>query len=658
MNKDNAKLLCHQAFAAILQENATKIMQTLASNPYEPTPLGSFADPNSVAVISFISEIDKVKGWKKELQAAELGNSKYGQINALAKRQKQDPDADLTKYTAEQWKAFDASRSNQIGQSMQGRWGSAINHGIFASADRMTIAFGNTVVKYPNPLPEVFNAANCPAKFAPSNDPEKRNKWCKHPEACWVLLIVVVVLCGFFGGLPPFDEQGAKSPSCRKMSAGAPVWQRLAASAQRRRPLSNLAGRNLTEQRVRVQTSEQLDKLDEVAMKPRDIVGQLDRYIVGQSDAKRAVAVAMRNRWRRQRVEAPLKEDIMPKNILMVGPTGVGKTEVARRLAKFAAAPFVKVEATKFTEVGFVGKDVDQIIRDLVEVGISIAKAQALDAVKDKVTTKVEETLLDCLVGPANIAHNREAFRKLLRMGHLDDRVIEIEVPEKKHATPPGLDASNNGLPMNEIVLRFDKMLATSRPRMEKREMRLKDSVGILTDLESERLINEDRVKRAALQLVEQDGIVFIDEIDKICSKHDFRGTGDASSEGVQRDLLPLLEGSAVATKHGTINTDHILFIASGAFHSARPSDLLAELQGRLPIRVELKSLAEEDLYTILTEPENNLCRQQVAMMATEGVHLEIEDEAKRLMASLATQINKQVVLRRPEPALLVSMHG
>jgi len=331
----------------------------------------------------------------------------------------------------------------------------------------------------------------------------------------------------------------------------------------------------------------------------------------------------------------------MPKNILMIGPTGVGKTEVARRLAKLASAPFIKVEATKFTEVGFVGKDVDQIIRDLIEVGMTMAKAQAVEQVKDKVAAKVEEKILDCLVGSANIQHNREAFRKLLRMGHLDDRLIEIEVPEKKPNAQ--MDPSQgNGFPMNEIILRFDKMMH-SRQKMEKREMPLKDAVPILSEIESEKLISEDEIKRQALWSVEQEGIVFIDEIDKICSRGEYRGSADASSEGVQRDLLPLLEGSQVTTKHGNINTDHILFIASGAFHYCKPSDLLAELQGRLPIRVELKPLTEKDMYTILTEPENNLVKQQSALMFTEGVHLEITDDAKWRMAKLATQINRDV---------------
>ena len=380
---------------------------------------------------------------------------------------------------------------------------------------------------------------------------------------------------------------------------------------------------------------------EERSMKPREIVDQLDRFIIGQADAKRAVAVAMRNRWRRQRVASPLKEDIMPKNILMIGPTGVGKTEIARRLAKLAKAPFVKVEATKFTEVGFVGKDVDQIIRDLADVGVTMAKARAVEKIQEKVTSKVEEKLLDCLVGPSNIQHNREAFRKLLRMGHLDDRLIEIEVPEKKSGNPQ-VDGSGNQFPMNEIILRFDKMMH-GRQKTEKREMLLKDAVPILTEIESDKLLNEDDIKRQAVTLTEQEGIVFIDEIDKICSKNDFRGSADASSEGVQRDLLPLLEGSQVQTKHGNINTDHVLFIASGAFHFCKPSDLLAELQGRMPIRVELKALTEKDLYTVLTEPENNLCKQQVAMMETEGVLLDIEDEAKWRMAKLATEINRDV---------------
>jgi len=332
----------------------------------------------------------------------------------------------------------------------------------------------------------------------------------------------------------------------------------------------------------------------------------------------------------------------MPKNILMIGPTGVGKTEIARRLAKLANAPFLKVEATKYTEVGFVGKDVEQIIRDLMDAGMGIAKTKALETIKEKVTAQVEEKLLDSLVGPSNIQHNRDAFRKLLRMGHLDDRLIEIEMPEKKSGPGGQFDGGNGGAPMNEIILRFDKMMS-SKPKTEKREMLLKDCVPILTEIESEKLLNEDEIKRQAVHLVEQEGIVFLDEIDKICSRGEFRGSADASSEGVQRDLLPLLEGSQVQTKHGNVNTDHILFVASGAFHHVKPSDLLAELQGRLPIRVELKALTELDLYTILTEPVNNLCKQQECMMETEGVALEITDEAKWKMAQLATTINRDV---------------
>jgi len=386
--------------------------------------------------------------------------------------------------------------------------------------------------------------------------------------------------------------------------------------------------------------TEEKEDLDN--MRPREIVAQLDKYIVGQADAKKAVAVAMRNRWRRQRVASPLREDIVPKNILMIGPTGVGKTEIARRLAKLANAPFVKVEATKFTEVGFVGKDVDQIIRDLMDVGITIAKSKAVEQIKEKVAAQVEEKLLDCLVGPSNIQHNRDAFRKLLRMGHLDDRLIEIEVPEKKNGGNP-MEGGNGQFPMNEIILRFDKMMHSGRQKTEKKEMLLRDCVPILTEIESEKLLNEDDIKKQAVHLVEQDGIVFLDEIDKICSRGEFRGSADASSEGVQRDLLPLIEGSQVQTKHGNVNTDHILFIASGAFHHVKPSDLLAELQGRLPIRVELQALSEKDMYTILTEPVNNLCAQQVAMMETEGVQLAIADEAKWRMASLATEINRDV---------------
>lgn len=381
----------------------------------------------------------------------------------------------------------------------------------------------------------------------------------------------------------------------------------------------------------------------DVALHPREIMAQLDRFIVGQSDAKRAVSIAMRNRWRRQQVDSPMREEISPKNILMIGPTGCGKTEVARRLAKLASAPFLKVEATKFTEVGFVGKDVDTIIRDLLDVGLTMAKTKAMEKIKEHVAQKVEEKILDCLVGPENPKRpNREAFRNLFRCGHLDDRVIEIEVPERKGGQQFDPSGGGNSFPMNEIILRFDKMMS-GRQKSEKRSMLIKDSVPILTEIESEKLMSEDDIKRQAIHLTEQEGIVFLDEIDKICSRGDFRGSADASSEGVQRDLLPLLEGSVVSTKHGNVNTDHILFIASGAFHYCKPSDLLAELQGRLPIRVELKPLTEKDLHNILTEPENNLCAQQVAMMQTEGITLEITDGAKWRMAKLATQINRDV---------------
>jgi len=385
------------------------------------------------------------------------------------------------------------------------------------------------------------------------------------------------------------------------------------------------------------------DKSASDALIPGEVVKQLDRYIIGQAEAKKATAVAIRNRWRRQQVPPPLRDEITPKNILMIGPTGVGKTEIARRLAKMIGAPFIKVEATKFTEVGFVGRDVEQIIRDLADHAITMVRAQLVEKKRAEIAVKVEEKILDQLVGE-NSTTNRDSFRALLRQGLLDTRTIDVDVPEPRRQAP--LDTGNgnpNSQPMNEIILRFDKLLQQGGRRSERRQMTIAEARPVLEEVYSEKIISEEDVKKAALHSVEQEGIVFIDEIDKICSRTEYRGSADASSEGVQRDLLPLIEGSTVSTKHGNINTDHILFVCSGAFHQCKPSDLLAELQGRLPIRVELQQLTEEDLYRILTEPETSLVRQQEALLQTEAVTLKFEDSALRRVAALAAAVNRDV---------------
>jgi len=381
---------------------------------------------------------------------------------------------------------------------------------------------------------------------------------------------------------------------------------------------------------------------EDSALKPDEVVARLDRYIIGQAEAKKATAIAIRNRWRRLQVTGPMRDEITPKNILMIGPTGVGKTEIARRMAKMIGAPFIKVEATKFTEVGFVGKDVESIIRDLVDSAIIMVRAKLVDKKRAEIVLKVEEKILDQLVGE-NSTTNRDSFRALLRQGLLDTRTIDVEVPEPKRSS--AMDPSGgNAQPMNEIMIRFDKLLQQSPGRRaERKQMTIAESRPVLEEVFSEKIITEEEVKRAALHAVEQEGIVFIDEIDKICSRTEYRGSADASSEGVQRDLLPLIEGSTVTTKHGNINTDHILFVCSGAFHQCKPSDLLAELQGRLPIRVELKGLTEDDLYRILTEPATSLIRQQIALMATEAVTLTFGDDAMRKMANIAAQVNREV---------------
>jgi ATP-dependent HslUV protease ATP-binding subunit HslU len=374
---------------------------------------------------------------------------------------------------------------------------------------------------------------------------------------------------------------------------------------------------------------------------PREIVSELDRYIVGQHDAKRAVAIALRNRWRRQQLSASLREEVMPKNILMIGPTGVGKTEIARRLAKLAQAPFVKVEATKFTEVGYVGRDVEQIVRDLIEVGIALVRDKRRREVEAKAEDRAEERILDALVGKSGAA-TREAFRKSLREGTLNDKEVEIEMKDAGGGMP---SFEIPGMPNAQIsMLNIGDMLGKAFGGQQKtRRMKVSEAHGPLVAEEADKLLDNDAILREAIETVENHGIVFLDEIDKICARSEMRGGGDVSREGVQRDLLPLIEGTTVATKHGQVKTDHILFIASGAFHTAKPSDLLPELQGRLPIRVELKALTREDFRRILTEPEASLIKQYVALMQTEGVVLEFGDDGIAAIADLAAQVNASV---------------
>ena len=373
---------------------------------------------------------------------------------------------------------------------------------------------------------------------------------------------------------------------------------------------------------------------------PREIVSELDRYIVGQAEAKRAVAIALRNRWRRKQVPENLREEVTPKNILMIGPTGVGKTEIARRLAKLAQAPFLKVEATKFTEVGYVGRDVEQIVRDLVEVALNMVREQRRREVRARAEAAAEERVLDALVGQGSSPATRESFRKRLRNNELGGSQVEIEVEDA--ATPlgnfdipgqPGVGVVNIG----EI---FGKAFGRRTKRVR---MTVDEAYEPLVREESDKLVDQDAVVKEALRLTAEDGIVFLDEIDKIATRSERIGGGDVSREGVQRDLLPLIEGTIVATKHGPIKTDHILFIASGAFHVAKPSDLLPELQGRLPIRVELKALTREDFRRILTEPEASLVTQYKALLQTEGLTLEFSDDAVEAIAGIAADVNSSV---------------
>ncbi|MEL6288349.1 MAG: ATP-dependent protease ATPase subunit HslU [Pseudomonadota bacterium] len=374
---------------------------------------------------------------------------------------------------------------------------------------------------------------------------------------------------------------------------------------------------------------------------PREIVSELDRHIIGQSDAKRAVAIALRNRWRRQQLADDLRDEVLPKNILMIGPTGVGKTEISRRLAKLANAPFIKIEATKFTEVGYVGRDVEQIIRDLVEAGISIVRTDKRAAVEARAHIAAEERVLDALVGSSAKPTTRADFRKRLREGLLDDKEITVQVADTGNPLQ-GLDLP--GMPGGSVgMLNLNDMLGKAMGgRTRERTMLVRDSHDLLLNEEADKLIDEEQIVQEAIRAVENNGIVFLDEIDKICARSEKVG-GDVSREGVQRDLLPLIEGTVVATKHGPVHTDHILFIASGAFHVAKPSDLLPELQGRLPIRVELNPLSRDDLRRILTEPKASLIRQYTALLETEGVSLTFTDDAIDALADAAVEVNDNV---------------
>jgi len=373
---------------------------------------------------------------------------------------------------------------------------------------------------------------------------------------------------------------------------------------------------------------------------PREIVSELDRFIIGQKDAKRAVAVALRNRWRRKQLPADLQEEVYPKNILMIGPTGVGKTEISRRLAKLARAPFLKVEATKFTEVGYVGRDVEQIIRDLVDSSIVMTRAQMREDVKARAQQAAEDRVIAAIAGEGAREGTREMFRRKLLAGELDDTVIEIEIADTSNPMGAMFDMpGQQGGQMMNLGELFGKAMGG---RTTRKKVTVKESHDLLVAEEADKLLDDEAVKAAALEAVEQNGIVFLDEIDKVCARSEMRG-GDVSREGVQRDLLPLIEGTTVSTKHGPVKTDHILFIASGAFHIAKPSDLLPELQGRLPIRVELRALTEGDFVRILTETDNALTRQYTALLGTEGLEVSFTEDGIAALAKIAADVNQSV---------------
>ena len=374
---------------------------------------------------------------------------------------------------------------------------------------------------------------------------------------------------------------------------------------------------------------------------PREIVSELDKFIIGQEPAKKAVAIALRSRWRRKKVESPLREEIYPKNILMIGPTGVGKTEISRRLSKLAGAPFLKVEATKFTEVGYVGRDVEQIIRDLVDSALIMTREKMRENVETKAHAEAEKRVLACLTGDNPREQTIDMFKKKLRDGLLDDKEIEIELNESTNPFSifelPGQPNNNmGGMNINEL---FSKALGK---KTKKIKVKIADSYDLLIKEEADKLLDEDKVTKTALEAVEENGIIFLDEIDKICARADIK-SADVSREGVQRDLLPLIEGTTVSTKYGAVKTDHILFIASGAFHVVKPSDLLPELQGRLPVRVELAALTEKDFVSILKDTENSLTKQYTALMSTEGIELQFEESGIKSLAKVAADINSSI---------------